>query len=181
MPPEDVYKFISASVVPVVIISASGLLGLALYNRMAALVSRIREFQRERLLEHDRYLQARTDGKLTDLARRRHQQLRRMLETQTAHVLRRARLMKRSIISLWATIASLTLCSLALGLSTLHPAGNYVALVFFVIGTVLLLVSVVFAALEMIAALEPVEQESQFVTRLSEELERDDAPDPPKS
>ena len=45
----DWAKIISSSVVPVVIISACGLLCLAFYNRMAAIVSRLRGFQRERL------------------------------------------------------------------------------------------------------------------------------------
>lgn len=174
MPPENVYKFISASVVPVVIISACGLLGLAFYNRMATLVSRLREFQRERLLEHEKYLQARTEGKLTEIARRRHRQLREMLEIQTARVGRRARLIQASILSLLATIACLTVCSLALGLSTLHASMNYIAIVFFATGSLLLLLSVILAGVEMKAALEPVEQESRFVSRLSEELEAED-------
>ncbi|HSW45677.1 MAG TPA: DUF2721 domain-containing protein [Phycisphaerae bacterium] len=174
MPPENVYKFISASVVPVVIISACGLLGLAFYNRMATLVSRIREFQRERLTEHDRYLHARAEGRLTDLARRRHQQLRQMLQIQTTRVTRRARLMQLGILCLLATIASLTICSLALGLSTFHSGANYIALVCFVFGGIFLLMSVILAAVEMKAALDPVEQESQFVSRLSEELEQQD-------
>ena len=51
MPPFDWAKIINASVVPVVIISACGLLCLAFYNRLAAIVSRLRGFQRERLHE----------------------------------------------------------------------------------------------------------------------------------
>ncbi len=178
MPPENVYKFISASVVPVVIISACGLLGLCFYNRLATLVSRLREFQRERLDEHERYIEARLEGKLTDLVRRRHRQIQEMLEIQTRRVNRRAQLLRFSILSLLATIAALTICSLALGLSTLHAAFNYLALVLFIVGALLLLLSVILAAIEVRAALQPVEQESRFVSRLSEELERDEPPPP---
>ena len=53
MPPSDWAKIISASVVPVVIISSCGLLCLAFYNRLAAIVSRLRGFQRERLHEQE--------------------------------------------------------------------------------------------------------------------------------
>jgi Protein of unknown function (DUF2721) len=46
---------ISVSVVPVVIISACGLLSLAFYGRLAALVSRLRSFQRETLREQEKW------------------------------------------------------------------------------------------------------------------------------
>jgi len=45
-PPEDWSRILSASVAPVVIISACGLLCLAFYNRLASVVSRLRAFQR---------------------------------------------------------------------------------------------------------------------------------------
>mgnify|MGYP000923026210 CR=1 FL=1 len=51
MPLQDWTKIISTSVVPVAIISACALLCLALYNRLASMVSRLRGFQRERLRE----------------------------------------------------------------------------------------------------------------------------------
>ena len=51
MQTSDLSKVVSSAVVPVVIISSCGLLALAFYNRMAAIVSRLRSFQRERLLE----------------------------------------------------------------------------------------------------------------------------------
>ena len=47
-------SIISLSVLPVVIISACGLLSLALYNRLAAVVSRLRSFQREILIEREK-------------------------------------------------------------------------------------------------------------------------------
>jgi hypothetical protein len=46
---------ISMSVVPVVIISACGLLSLAFYGRLAAVVSRLRGFQREILDEQEKF------------------------------------------------------------------------------------------------------------------------------
>jgi len=45
-------QIIPSSVVPVVIISACGLLCLAFYNRLAYIVTRLRSLQRERLAEY---------------------------------------------------------------------------------------------------------------------------------
>jgi hypothetical protein len=53
MSANDLTRIVSASVVPVVIISACGLLALAFYNRLAAIVSRLRGFQRERIHEQE--------------------------------------------------------------------------------------------------------------------------------
>jgi Protein of unknown function (DUF2721) len=47
-------SIISLSVLPVVIISACGLLSLAFYGRLAAVVSRLRGFQREILVEQEK-------------------------------------------------------------------------------------------------------------------------------
>ena len=47
-------SIISVSVVPVVIISACGLLSRAFYGRLAAVVSRLRGFQREILKEQEK-------------------------------------------------------------------------------------------------------------------------------
>jgi hypothetical protein len=47
-------SIISVSVVPVVIISACGLLSLAFYGRLAAVLSLLRGFQREILVEQEK-------------------------------------------------------------------------------------------------------------------------------
>ena len=47
-------KVLGASVTPVVVISATALLCLAFYNRLAAIVGRLRSVQRERLEQQER-------------------------------------------------------------------------------------------------------------------------------
>ena len=49
----DWSNIITAGVGPVIVISACGLLCLAFYNRLAAVVTRLRGFHRERLHEHE--------------------------------------------------------------------------------------------------------------------------------
>jgi uncharacterized membrane protein HdeD (DUF308 family) len=94
-----------------------------------------------------------------------------MLEEQTRRVTRRARLIRATLLCLLATIGCLTLCSLMTGVSVLWPPAIYVAVGLFVVGLGLLLSGVVLAMLEMSRALDPVELETEFVTRLTEHQE----------
>ncbi len=161
MPPLDFAKIISASVVPVVIISACGLLSLAFYNRMAAIVTRLRGFQRERL-QHQEILE-RAGGK-KDAEKQKHWLMLELLELQTTHVIRRAKLIRLTLLFLLLTIGMLIGCSLMLGLSVLLPNAIYVAIPLFVLGLLSMLAATIAAALELKGALEPVELESKFIT-----------------
>src|SRR5580700_6237520 len=103
MPIPDLTHVISSAVVPVVIISACGLLCLAFYNRLAAIVSRLRAFQRERLMERDRL-----DKSPSPLGR----ELLDQLELQTERVRRRAELIRLTLQFLLLTIGLLIRCSM---------------------------------------------------------------------
>src|SRR6185369_11893053 len=105
MPPQDWSRVLSAAVVPVVIISACGLLCLAFYNRLAAIVSRIRGFQRERMHEQEEYARALFSGKIDRVLLTRHHRVLDMLEAQTSRVIRRARLIRGTLLCLLGTIA----------------------------------------------------------------------------
>jgi uncharacterized protein DUF2721 len=169
MPPSDLTKIISSSVVPVVIISACGLLALAFYNRLHAIVSRLRGFQRERLHERDLMRLAATDS---EAEAKRRRQLLKHLETQTARVMRRAKLIRLTLLFLLLTVGLLVGCCLMLGLSVLLPGALYVAISLFDLGLLCMLSSAIAAALELKGALEPAELESQFVT----DILRDETP-----
>jgi hypothetical protein len=171
MPPHDWSKIVSVSVVPVVIISACGLLCLAFYNRMASIVSRLRGFQRERLREHEVYVEAVRAGQEDAARQHRHQQVLRMLEIQTQRVYKRARLIRRALLCLLGATACLTACSLGSGLSLVWPRVGILAEGLFVAGMLSLLAGVLLAMAELWNALDPVHLESEFVTRLSRELE----------
>ena len=146
---------ISMSVVPVVIISACGLLSLAFYGRLAAVVSRLRGFQREILVEQDRFErsgdveQARLIG---------------VLRTQTRQVTRRARLIRTALSFFLLAVALLVLCSLTLVASWFLREAAFAAAVFFVLGLLSMLAGVVAAMLELRGALQPVELEARFVS-----------------
>ena len=172
---EDWPKVVAASVVPVVVISACGLLCLAFYNRLAAVVSRLRGFHREQLHEQsalDRHSAAATSDRAAADAAGRAARLLDVLEEQTRHVARRARLIRSALLCLLSTIACLTVCSMLMGLSILSEALVVFAVGFFLAGMALLLVAVGLAMAELRRALDPVELESRFVASLVADEER---------
>jgi hypothetical protein len=94
-----------------------------------------------------------------------------VLEEQTTHLLRRARLIRASLMCLLCTIACLTACSLLSGLSVVWPPAAPAAVALFVAGMLLLLASVVPAVAELRKALDPVELETELVAGLTEAVE----------
>ncbi len=146
---------ISMSVVPVVIISACGLLSLAFYGRMAAVVSRLRGFQREILVEQEKF------ERTGDVEQAR---LIEILRTQTGQVTRRARLIRTALSFFLLAVALLILSSLTLVASWFVREAAFVAAVFFVLGLLSMLAGIVAAMLELRGALEPVELETRFVS-----------------
>jgi len=162
-------RIVAASVAPVVVISASGLLCLAFYNRLAAVVTRLRGFHREQLLEHEMLGRLRRTGD-DDVALVRRQETLGMLQVQIDRVTHRSRLIRLTLACLLLTIAMLAACSLTLGLSTVVPAAGYAAPPLFVLGLLLLIAGIFFAMLELRYATEPVEIEGRFICQLVDDL-----------
>jgi hypothetical protein len=162
MPTTDWARVVSASVVPVVIISACGLLCLAFYNRLAAIVGRLRGFQRERLKEQEQLQRDGVDAEEIETRRK----LLDLLETQTARVTRRAKLIRLTLQFLLLSIALLIACSMLLGLAIVWPTEMYFAVALFLAGLLSMFCGIIAAMLELRAALEPAELESRFVSAL---------------
>lgn len=145
---------ISVSVVPVVIISACGLLSLAFYGRLAALVARLRTFQREMLREQEKWAKEGPGD---------HQQLLEVLRTQTLQVTERARLIRRALLFFLTAVAILIVCSLTLVTSWFFPPAAFLAAVLFVAGLLSMLGGVISAMRELRESLDQVELEGRFV------------------
>jgi uncharacterized protein DUF2721 len=152
-------SLISMSVLPVVIISACGLLSLAFYGRLAAVVSRLRVFQREMRVEQE---------KLESTGAVAEARLLEVLQTQTHQVTRRARLIRLALLFFLTTVGLLIICSLALALSWFVRASAFLAAVFFVLGLCSMLGGIIAAMMELRGALEPVELEMRFVSNTVE-------------
>jgi hypothetical protein len=171
----DWSKVISAGVAPVIVISACGLLCLAFYNRLAAIVTRLRAFDRERLSEQDALRRTRAASAVDEIQAVRHVEILGMLEIQTRGILRRARHIRATILCLLITIISLATCCMLLGASAYWPDVTPLAAcaaALFIIGLFLLITSVTFAMLEIKHALDPVDLESRFVREIGEDFDR---------
>src|SRR3982751_5109848 len=161
-------RIISAGVGPIIVISACGLLCLAFYNRLAAVVGRLRMFHREQLHEQEALARCRSHGDEMGLVR--YQEMLGMLSVQIDHVSRRATLLRRTLASLLMAIATMAGCSLMVGLATLEPRLVYLAVPLFVTGLLLVILAVSFAMLELKYAMDPVNLEGLFIKELNHDL-----------
>src|SRR3954468_356943 len=91
-------KIITAGVGPIIVISACGLLCLAFYNRLAAVVTRLRSFHREQLSEQEALTKQRRSSEPDPEAMVRHQEILGALEIQTRHVTHRAKLIRLTLM-----------------------------------------------------------------------------------
>jgi hypothetical protein len=130
-------------------------MSLAFYNRLAAMVTRLRGFQRE-CLESLEQAEA-------DHSRSRSRAVLNVLREQTDGVLGRARLLQGTLSCLLSAIGCMVLCSVFLGLSPLNPALQPLATALFFGGSGLVFMAVCFALAEIRQALRPIVMESEFV------------------
>jgi len=161
----DWAKAVTTAVVPVVMISACSLMSLAFYNRLAAMVTRLRAFQRE-CLENQEDLH-RTSGDQSHSTANKHKKaIIDMLQQQTNGVLRRAKLLQTTLTFLLSAIALLILSSLCLGFSAFNGSLIIPAAILFFIGCACVFTAVCFAIAEIRAALDPIRLESEFVQEM---------------
>jgi hypothetical protein len=151
-------EIIHTLVAPVVMISAQGLICLALYNRLAAVVGRLRVFSRENF-----NTQTRLDGLSPEqqegaLSRRLRARLA-TLNGQYSGVLRRARLLRKALILLQTAVLAMLICTMLLGLSLALPGVEGWSLVPFFVGVLATSGAIVLSIRELAVALDPVRAE----------------------
>jgi hypothetical protein len=161
-------RALAASVAPVVIISATALLCLAFYNRLAAIVGRLRAVQRERLAMNER-IAALSPHEIERAEALRHTCVLENLAEQSARILRRAHLIRATLLCFLGTIAALILSSLLNGLTAVWAGGVLAVALCFIVGMLLLLGGIICAAAELLIALSPAELESDVVDELTGE------------
>lgn len=150
----DIAKLLSVSVTPVVLISASGLIVLALYNRLGLINARVRNFHREKMsLVRELEVDDRIDKRL----------LLNMMNAQIARVMNKAKLTSLGLSALLSAIVSFVLCSLTAAIGTLVPVVNYVAFGFHLLGLALFLVAILVALFELRHSLEPMQEENEYI------------------
>jgi hypothetical protein len=167
-------QIIQAGVGPMIVISACGLLCLAFYNRLAAVVGRLRAFHREQLHTQEAVEKCQSDRDEVSVVR--HQEVLGMLSVQIGHVTHRAHLLRRTLACLLLAVALMAACSLAVGVGALEPRLLYVGVPLFVLGLLLVIAAVLFAMIELKYAVDPVELEGRFVQQLNDDLRYEPEP-----
>jgi len=146
------------SVTPVVLVSACALVTLALYNRLAAILARIRAFHQQKI-ELLKHIQEHEIGE--------QQMLLEMIDSQIVGVTVKASVIQKSLYCLLAAIAAFLLCSLCAGATVLHESVGVVALGMGLLGLFLFLVGLGWAMRELTLSLTPLEEESAYLQVLT--------------
>lgn len=146
----DTSHLLSMSVTPVVLTSACALVTLALYNRLGAILARIRAFHQQKIellrnLHENEYM-------LVDL-----------LDSQIVDVTVKARMIQKALYCLLTAIAAFLFCSLFSGATALHEWMGIVALALGFIGLCLFLLGIGWAMRELTLSLAPLEEETAFL------------------
>lgn len=163
---------IEVFVAPVVMISANGLLCLAFYNRMAAIVNRTRAINKERFDLFARLAAlANQPGNAPEVA---HVKKRLEILDELGHQLfDRARMIRDSLICLLVTVLLMLGCSLDLGITPLFPALGWLAPTLFVGGLAVMMMGVLKAIQELRASLSPLTFEHEMLEQSQHENGRE--------
>ena len=151
-------EIIHTLVAPVVMISAQGLICLALYNRLAAVVGRLRVFSREQFDTQTRLAGMAPEQQAGALARKLQIRLA-VLNGQYSGILRRVRLLRNALILLLAAVLAMLFCTLVLGLSLVLPGVEAWSLAPFFIGVLATAGAIALSIRELAIALDPVKAE----------------------
>jgi hypothetical protein len=146
---------IQSFVAPVVMISANGLLCLAFYNRLSALMNRSRTINKERfdLVTRLAVIADRAEQAIEAAHLRRRIDI---LDELGHRLFDRAWLIRGTLVCLLVAVVCMLACSLALGLSPLGAGLAWAALALFVAGAVVMMIGVVMAIQELRITLEPL-------------------------
>lgn len=159
-------ELIQRLLAPVLIIPACGLLILSTSARFTSLLARVRSQHAERL-EVYRAGPAATDRDAQVLRLRLEG-----LKVQTTRMLWRIRMQRNALLLLFGAVVCMVLTSLLLGVGVLAPVVEYGAGVFFVLGLLLIAMSMALSMIEVADALTPIRYEHDRVEALCSSEER---------
>jgi hypothetical protein len=153
-------EIIQPILAPAVMFSAGGLLCLAQFARLNAIVGQIRAFDRERLTTLREMTKAEPEQR--DLLEQRAAGL----ELQSDGVLAHAVVVKNALRFLVGGILLMVLCSLLVGASFVFEPLSIVAIVLFVLGLISTFVGLCLVLTELGVSLDPLKTEHENLKRL---------------
>lgn len=154
----DIAHVFSVSVIPVALVSACGLVTLALYSRLGTILARIRAFYQQKI----ELLKSLHEHEVVE-----QHLLMDMLDSQIVGVTEKAKLIQKGLYCLLAAMVAFLLCSLCAGATELHQWVGMVALGMGVLGMFLFLVGLGWAMWELRLSLTPLEEESAYLKALT--------------
>jgi len=150
----DISRTLSASVTPVVLISACGLITLALYNRLGAILSRLRSFHQQKL----DLLKSLDQGGPHD-----SEPLLAMVDSQIVKVTLKAKTVRKGLYCLLAAVVAFLFCSLFAAAAVMREDFSVVALTMHIIGLLLFVAGVCWAIGELALSISPVDEQSTYL------------------
>jgi hypothetical protein len=150
---------------PVVMISANGLICLALYNRLAAITSRLRQYYRERFDVDMRLASDPGPGAHSVGVESRLRDRLMTIDQQCLLVLGRARQIRNALILLLASVVGMLLIMLLIGLTYELPFLAPLAVVTFVGSVIVMMCGVSLAIGELVMYLDPLHSEGMGLRR----------------
>lgn len=160
-----IHLTIQGLVAPVVLISANGLICLALYNRLAAISSRARTFHKEWFDLFARFSamapqqQSSADGRVIG-------ERIRTLDELGHQMIGRAKLLRNALYSLMLSVLCQLACSFAIGMAQLVSWANWLALACFYSGIMAMMWGVSQALRELRDSLAPLLREHAMIEEI---------------
>lgn len=154
----DTVQLLSASVTPVVLISACGLVALGLYNRLNAILGRIRLFHQQKI----ELLEELDKGEAFDEV-----PLLNLIDSQITQVTLKGKAIQKALFCLLSAILAFLSCSLLAAAVVLHQAFGLLALAMHIAGLSLFLAGVGWAIRELTLSITPLEEESAYLETLT--------------
>ncbi len=154
----DPSRLLAVSVTPVVLISACGLVTLALYNRLGMILARIRTFQQQKI-------DLLKEAAIREIAEQ--QQMMVMVDSQIDKITLKAKVIQKGLYCLMSAVLAFLLCSLLTAAAVLHETFGILALVMDVAGLLLFMAGIGWAVRELTLSLTPLEEESAYLDVLT--------------
>jgi len=154
----DVGRILSVSVTPVVLISACGLITLALYNRLASILGRLRLCQQQQLDLLKQFDSDASEGIESQLE---------LVERQIAKVTHKAKTIQKGLLCLLTAVVGFLCCSIFAAATVVSEAFGPAAVVAHILGLLLFAAGIGWAIRELLASVSPLEDVNEYLETIS--------------
>ena len=155
-------------VAPVIMISASGLMASTMYGRLSAIIGRLRDMQRARLTEIERFAKMPEEERDTTITATEKLWLEDLCK-QIPMLLIRASILTAVVVALLVCVGCQVCCSLVLAFEVMFPLlglGERVPIVLFIIGAICMLLAAMLCVPELFLGLRPMYTQQDVINKV---------------